>query len=63
MKAILEIDLPDNCWDCPIAVQRGDGFLLYCNGIEMDNEDGFGLAVAMYEDNRPPFCPLKIKEG
>ena len=54
MKATLEIDLPDNCEECPLVVNRHNNWIYYCPCTQK--------GVTQHDTERPPFCPLKIKE-
>lgn len=56
MKAILVIDMPDNCLDCPCSyVSERTSVLNYC---QVD-ECGIGLTDYNMEVARPKWCPLK----
>lgn len=54
MKAIIEIDLPSNCHECPICVEDYDN--LYC-GLSREVVSDFWAGEF---NRRPPHCPLKI---
>ena len=53
MKAILEIEMPESCSDCPQQhwKQLGEDYVCYK-----------GFVTSEYEDTRHPDCPLKIVE-
>lgn len=51
MKAILEIDMPESCHECPMAIARK----YCCFGDEL-------LYVSCYECDRHNDCPLKAAE-
>jgi hypothetical protein len=57
-KAILELEMPENCWKCPCA-QYYDTYG-ECGAIEYDIDSDFRAVLP--ENGRRPDCPLKPVE-
>ena len=56
MRAIIEIDLPNSCADCPLEVREYAQIDRYCIIEGLQAYSG----TEKYTDSRAPFCPLKI---
>jgi hypothetical protein len=51
MKAILEMEVPENCYVCPLFIDEYDVQCFFC-----------GALIGACRDKRHPDCPLKIVE-
>ena len=60
-KAILELEMPENCCVCPCRGVDGWGYAI-CRLIHVKSDKYCGLAHGYY-DKRHPDCPLKLVEG
>jgi hypothetical protein len=60
-KAILELEMPENCCVCPCRGVDGWGYAI-CRLIHVKSDKYCGLARGYY-DKRHPDCPLKLVEG
>lgn len=59
MKAILVIEMPRNCFDCPLNVENKDG--IWCGAIRYDKEYHMRTHHYCGEESRPSWCPLAVK--
>jgi hypothetical protein len=51
-KAILELEMPENCWDCPLQAISTEKKIRYCTVIRYVTE--------YYVTKRNENCPLKL---
>ncbi len=52
-KAILVMDMPENCVGCPLSAESSDEYIQYCTGTDDKIDDFF------YSKRKPDWCPLK----
>ena len=55
-KAILELEMPENCWDCPLIQGRELSSTTWCG------YNGKDCPVPAYQGRRSD-CPLKLVKG
>ena len=54
-KAILELEMPESCWDCPLQAISTEKKIRYCTVTNYVTEH--------YGTKRRENCPLKMVEG
>lgn len=54
-KATLELEMPENCWDCPLQAISAEKRIRYCTVT--------GYSTEYYGTKKRENCPLKLVEG
>lgn len=59
-KALLIMDMPDNCLDCNFCFELDEGIEAYCSMMDdLDNSDLCRDLPNGYCESKPDWCPLK----
>ena len=59
-KALLIMDMPENCLDCNFCFELDEGIEAYCSMTDdLDNSDLCRDLPNGYCESRPDWCPLK----
>ena len=60
-KAIVEIEMPESCDDCPL-MKRSIQDLFRCFKVPEGRKHGFDVGYYTVNNQRHPDCPLKAVE-